>query len=149
MNRKLLSLVSMMAIVMVSATATAADPEPYLNSALMPFYPPLARMARISGKVTLHFVVDSHGDTSEVEAKVETDAPSGNLLREAAIENVQGWKFRWPHPCDCRSKEEAVFIYKFSNKIESPERPDVTVRWFGKTNVIRVEIEGDAVEHSG
>jgi hypothetical protein len=43
---------------------------------------------------------------------------------------------------------EAVFVYRLFGKLESPERPSVIVKWFEKTSVIRVEIEGDAVQPS-
>jgi TonB family protein len=105
----------------------------------MPFYPQLARQARIEGKVSLRFAVNEQGDTSEVEV-----VTGHQLLRQATIESVQGWKFRWPNPCACRVKKEAVFVYKISGELESPDRPSVTVKWFGKTGVIRVEIEVDA-----
>jgi TonB family protein len=137
-TKRLLS--TLIAVLLLSATTLGADPEPYLKSAPMPFYSPLARQARIQGKVSLHFVVNEQGDTSDVEAV------SGNqMLRQAAIESVQGWKFGWPHPCTCRVKREAIFVYKLSREPESPDRPNVTVRWFGKTGVIRVEIEGDPI----
>ena len=77
-------------------------------------------------------------------ATVETVAVNAkDLLRRAAMENLENWKFAWPHPCTCHAKQKAIFFYKFSGKLESRERPTVTVRWFGKTGVIRVEIEGD------
>jgi hypothetical protein len=127
----------------------AADSEPYLKSAPMPFYPRVARLARLSAQVKLNFFVDQNGNTSEIEAEVKTDAPNGaGFLRDDAIKNVRGWKFARPQPCSCRTKREAVFIYQFSGQLESPERPNVTVRWFGKTRMIRVEIEGDLIEHS-
>jgi hypothetical protein len=131
-------------VLLLSISSFAADPQPYLKSALMPFYPPLARQAQIAGKVTLDFVVNELGDTSEITATVETKAVyAKDLLRQAAIENIQNWKFAWPHSCSCRAKQKAIFFYKFSGKLESPEGPTVTVRWFGKTGVIRVEIDGD------
>ena len=130
-----LSLVSLLL-----AAAIGADPEPYLKSAPMPFYPPLARQARIEGKVSLRFVVNEQGDTSEIEADT-----GHRLLRQAAIASVQGWKFGWPHPCACRVKREAVFVYKISGVLESADRPSLTVRWFGKMSVIKIEIEGDAI----
>jgi TonB family protein len=135
--------ISIPLLLLLSISSFAADPEPYLKSAPMPFYSPLARLARISGTIHLHFTVDGQGNTSAVEASTANE-----LLRRTAIENVQNWKFGWPQPCDCRSQREAIFVYKFSGKMESPERPNVTVRWFGKTKVIRVEIEGDLIEHS-
>jgi TonB family protein len=59
----------------------------------MPFYPPLARQARMEGKVLLRFAVNEQGGTSEVEA-----ATGHQMVRQAAIESVQGWKFGWPIP---------------------------------------------------
>jgi hypothetical protein len=135
--------ISIPLLLLLSISSFAADPEPYLKSAPMPFYSPLARQARIAGTIHLRFAVDGLGNTSDIEA-----SPANELLRRIAIENVQNWKFAWPQPCDCRSQREAVFVYKFSGQMESPERPNVTVRWFGKTKVIRVEIEGDLIEHS-
>jgi TonB family protein len=131
---------ALIVFLLLSTTSFGADPEPYLKSASMPFYPSLARQARIEGTVTLRFVVNEQGDTSEVEA-----VTGHQLLRQAAIESVQGWKLAWPQTCACRVKREAVFVYKISGELESPDRPSVTVKWFGKTSVIRVEIEGDAV----
>ena len=132
-----------------AAHSMAADSEPYLRSAPMPFYPRLARLARLSAQVRLHFIVDQDGNTSEIEAETKTDAINGAaILRDEAIENVRSWKFARSVPCGCRSKMEASIIYKFSGELESPERPNVTVRWFGKTDTIRVEIEGDLIPHS-
>ena len=129
-------------LVLLTTSSFGADPELFLKSAPMPFYPPLCRQARISGSVKLRFTVDEQGDTSDVEAV--TGHP---MLKEAAVQNVRGWKFL-PHPRTGRAKEEAVFVYEFSGKLESPARPNVTVRWFGKTGVIRVEVEGDLIMHS-
>ena len=131
-----------------SVHSVAADPEPYLKSAPMPFYPRLARLARLSGRVNLDFLVDQEGNTSEIEAEVKTDAANGaGLLREAAIENLRNWKYAWSSPGSGRSRKKVLFVYKFSGELESPERPSVTVRWFGKTDPIRVEIEGDSIQH--
>ena len=55
---------ALIVVLLLSTTFLGADPEPYLKSAPMPFYPALARQARIEGKVTLRFVVNEQGDTS-------------------------------------------------------------------------------------
>jgi TonB family protein len=130
-----MSRISMVLFLLLSASSFAADPELYLKSAPMPFYPGLARAARIEGKVSLRLTVDEQGDTSEVEAT------SGHImLRQAAIDNVKGWKFGWPQPCMCRVHREVVFLYKLSGKQETSESPTATVKWFGKT---RVEVQAD------
>jgi outer membrane biosynthesis protein TonB len=54
-------------VLLLTLPALAADAEPYLKSAPMPFYPPLPLQARIEGKVSLRFAIDEQGRTSEVE----------------------------------------------------------------------------------
>ncbi len=91
--------------------------------------------------VLLHFTVNEQGDTSEIEA-----VRGHELLQHAATDNLQNWKFGWPHPCACRVKKEAIFIYKLSGELESAARPIVMVKWFGKIGVVRVEIQSDLVQ---
>ena len=111
----------------------AADPEPFLKSAPMPFYPPLARQARIEGTVKLRATVNQDGDISNIEAL------SGHLLlRNATVEYVKSWKFGWQHPCACTVQRDVTFVYKISEKEASPDSPVVVVKWFGMD---RVEIE--------
>ena len=96
---KKIALVSI--VVLLNFSALAADPEPYLKSAPMPFYPPLCRSARISGTVTLHFTVNEKGDTSDVNA-----VGGHQMLREAAIQSVQNWKFAWANPANAASRRK-------------------------------------------
>ena len=134
-------------ILLFAVSAFGAEPAAYLKSAPIPFYPALARQARVTGKVTLEFVVTEQGDTSEIKAVVESEAVNAKeLLRRAAVENLQNWKFAWPNPCNCHSKRKVIFSYQLSSEMASPLRPSVTVRWFGNTDVIRVEIEADAYQ---
>jgi len=131
-------------VLLLAVNAFGAEPTAYLKSARIPFYPALARQARVTGMVTLNFVITEQGDTSEIKAVVESEAVNAKeLLRQAAMDNLQNWKFAWPHPCSCQSKRKVIFSYQLSSEMESPGRPSVTVRWFGRTEVIRVEIEGD------
>jgi TonB family protein len=126
-------------LLLLSISSFAADPEPYLKTAPMPFYPPLCLQARIQGQVILHYSVDEHGGTSEIEA---VSGPP--LLQRAAIEEVQGWKFSWDHPCACRVKREVVFVYTFGDWVDE-EGPNSIVKWFGKGPVNRVEIQGGLI----
>lgn len=132
MNRR--SLLAFL-MLLVSSSSLAADPEPYLKSAPMPFYPPLCRSARISGKVTIHFTINEQGDTSEVEA-----GGGHQLLREAAVQNVQNWKFGWSNPCNCRVKKNVIFIFSLNSHLDE-NGPSSVVRWFGKSPVKKIEIE--------
>ena len=54
-----------------------------------PAYPPLARMARIQGKVTLHAIIDKEGRVAELQ--VISGHP---LLVEAALAAVRNWRYR-------------------------------------------------------
>jgi protein TonB len=54
-----------------------------------PLYPPLARQARIQGKVTLHAIIDKDGRVSQLE--VVSGHP---LLVKAALDAVQNWRYQ-------------------------------------------------------
>ena len=120
-------------LILATSTASAADPEAFLKSAPMPFYPPLARQARVERTVTLRVTIDQDGNAKDVEAL------SGHpLLRNATVEYVKGWKLAWSHPCFCTVKRDVTFLYKISGKEATADSPLATVRWFG---ISRVEIE--------
>jgi TonB family protein len=125
-------------VLLLTLPVLGADPEPYLKSAPMPFYPPLALQARIEGKVSLHFAIDEQGQTAEVEA-----ITGNKMLQDAAIDNIRDWKF-WPPRCACRVRREAVFVYRLSADAQS--EATVVVKWFGKAGQIRVEIEGEPAQ---
>ena len=54
-----------------------------------PIYPPLARQARIQGKVQLHAIIDKEGHVSQLE--VVSGHP---LLVKAALDAVQNWRYQ-------------------------------------------------------
>ncbi len=54
-----------------------------------PVYPPLARQARIQGKVQLHAIIDKEGRVSELQ--VVSGHP---LLVKAALDAVQNWRYQ-------------------------------------------------------
>jgi TonB family protein len=126
---------ALIAVLLLNLSAAGADPEPFLKSAPVPFYPPLCRQARIQGQVILHFTVNEKGDTSDVEAV--TGHP---MLQRAAIEEVQTWKYGWDRPCACKVKRKVVFVYTFGDWMDDDE-PSSVVRWFGRGPVFRVEIQ--------
>ena len=74
------ALPSLFLVLLLALSAFGSEPEAYLKSAPVPFYPPLARQARVTGKVTLNFVVTEQGDTSEIDAIVETEAVNAKEL---------------------------------------------------------------------
>jgi len=126
---------TLIAVLLLTLSSAGIEPEPFLKSAPMPFYPPLCRQARIQGQVILHFTINERGDTSDVEAV--TGPP---MLQRAAVEEVQSWKFSWDHPCACQVKREVVFVYAFGDWMDE-EGPISVVKWFGKGPVTRVEIQ--------
>jgi protein TonB len=54
-----------------------------------PIYPPLARQARIQGKVQLHAIIDKEGRVGELQ--VVSGHP---LLVKAALDAVQNWRYQ-------------------------------------------------------
>jgi TonB family protein len=123
---------ALLCTLLMGVTAFAADPEPFLKSAPMPFYPPLARQARVEGKVVLRVTINQAGESS-VEG---LSGPA--LLRDATVEYVKEWKVGWPHLCACTVSREVTFVYKILMPEATPDSPIATVRWFGMS---RVEID--------
>ena len=56
---------------------------------VQPIYPPIARAARVQGSVQIEVVIDEEGNV--ISATVVDGHP---LLRQAALEAAQQWKFR-------------------------------------------------------
>jgi TonB family protein len=123
---------AILSLLVLCSLSVAADPQPFLESAPMPFYPPLARTARVQGTVTLRVAIAQDGT-----ATVET--VSGHpLLRYATARYVKAWKFGWEQPCTCTAKKDITFVYKISDREAAPDSPTAIVRWFGTS---RVEVE--------
>jgi len=98
----------------------------------MPFYPPLARQARVQGVVNLRIVVAQDGT-------VTIDSASGHpLLRDTTAEYVKTWKFGWQQPCACTVKRDVSFVYKISDSKAESDSPIAIVKWFGSS---KVEVE--------
>jgi TonB family protein len=93
---------------LVCPAALAQTDEPELVSANIPFYPPLARQARVYGSVTVAFTLPANsGEPTDVEAV------SGHaMLKSAAVENVKSWHFRNSYAVG--RKYETTFHYTLS-----------------------------------
>lgn len=80
-----------------AATADAADGKPLEVGSLLPkatdkpapTYPPTARVARVTGRVTVFLMLDEKGMVARIE---RTDGPE--MLRGAAADAARRWKFR-------------------------------------------------------
>ena len=91
-NRWLAGILSVCAAVSVAQVAEPPRKLPVVKSGEMPFYPPLANMARIQGDVHLRVTTDGSGVASVV---VESGQP---MLAKAAEDNVRTWKFEPNEP---------------------------------------------------
>jgi TonB family protein len=86
----------------------AQTDEPELLSASIPFFPPLARQARVYGTVTVAFTLA--GNSGE---PVNVESVSGHpMLKSAAVENVRTWRFRNTYAVE--RKYETTFHYTLS-----------------------------------
>lgn len=103
-----LTLLAFLLLLALSAVAQTTDPT--LKSWGEIKYPPLARQARIQGKVQLEFWVNHDGDV------VSVNVVSGHpMLAPAAAENVKTWKFSTAKnaPLDDR-RYEMIFDFELS-----------------------------------
>lgn len=82
-----------------------------------PVYPPLARAARIQGKVLLRAVIDKHGVVKELTA-----VEGHPMLIPAAMESVKSWKYK-PYYKDGKPVEvETTITVNFT--LAKPEATD-------------------------
>src|SRR5882724_12931912 len=92
-----------------AAQTTVSPPpsEPVLKNSGSPTYPPLAKVARVSGQVKLEFVVNGVGDV--VSVMVVSGPP---MLAPAAVDAVNSWKFRMPKRASLEDMHlETIFDY--------------------------------------
>jgi hypothetical protein len=78
-----------------------------------PGFPPIARTAYVTGKITLTVTIDVDGNVSHVDAttddpKLRDHAP---LLQKYAVENMQHWTFAKPHSAPFT--QVIVYDYEF------------------------------------
>jgi TonB family protein len=122
MKRALLPILGSFAFCCLSLAQSL--PDPILQSAQMPKYPPLALAARIEGEVKVSFVLDDKGEVASVDVK------SGHpMLKEAAAAIVRSWKFDLPKDLfRTEWKYDTTFRYHLSGKeLESNETAKLTV----------------------
>src|SRR5258706_6529512 len=83
-----------------------------------PAYPPLARMARIPGRVVLLMTIEAYGNV--IDAKTTTDDKSHPLLKSDAITNIRHWTFTKP------SAASYAQIITYDYEIDESRPPDST-----------------------
>src|SRR5712691_10875384 len=95
-HRLLFPVLAVLALVVMTAAQTVvpkgvlpADADNHIIHRVEPTVPPLARAARVGGKVKLHIIISPSGDVSTVSLI------SGHpMLAPAAIEAVKQWKYK-------------------------------------------------------
>jgi hypothetical protein len=95
------------AILLAGCPLAAQGEYPLVVRADVPQYPPLARMAKITGKIEAEFTV-KNGEVVNAEAK------SGHpLLVKATTDNIKTWRFS--------SKVSGMFATTFDYQVEGSE----------------------------
>lgn len=103
--------------------AAQVQNEPILLSYGTPVYPPIARAARVSGRVEVNFSINTAGETNGVAA---TSGPA--MLRGGAEAFVKGWKFNL-NGVNPGEQYSTTIDYKAVERIYDPRSgPPLTVR---------------------
>ena len=77
-----------------------------------PGYPPAARAAHVTGKITLAVTIDADGNVVHVGATAEDPRQQAHpLLQKFAVENMQHWTFA--KPASAPYTEVIVYDYEF------------------------------------
>jgi TonB family protein len=103
--------------VFYAASACAqVSPGPVLTGPPNVQYPPIARAARVTGKVVVDFSIDSNGSTVSVQTV------SGPEMLRGAVENqIRQWRFKTPLPVSAQVDFEATYTFGPNSEAESLE----------------------------
>ena len=96
-----------MLIVFLFASTVLSSHE-CIESFEVPFYPPLAIQARISGDVRLTFEIDEEGRAKNVKAK------GHQLFTPTAIASIVNTKF----DAGCRGPFDLTYLYEFEEELD-------------------------------
>jgi TonB family protein len=81
-----------------------------------PYYPPLARTANLSGRVTLAVTIDKNGSVTSAEPGTrESITQAHPVLLKSAVENIQHWTF--VKPPFAPYTETVVYDYEFDQSL--------------------------------
>src|SRR5258706_15444471 len=115
--------------------------EPILKNPGSPKYPPLARVARVQGKVILEFVVNHDGDVASV---MVVSGPA--MLSEVAAYIVNTWKFQMPKSNSLEDLHlETVFDYVLDDGSAGSQPPVV----FDSFHHVTFRTEPMMIDHAG
>lgn len=130
---------SSVAVVLLSLTMSVVPGRaqgPYVAFFSAPSYPPIARQAMISGRVTLDIQIEKNGAIKQIRDRY-SDNP---LLLEASRVCVSEWKF---HESKYGHDASITFFYSFSGRV-AEVNPKTTVRADFPGASLRVFVVTDA-----
>jgi hypothetical protein len=120
-----LRIVGLLAVVLMTVSASgqtapeaAAPAVPILQVAALPVYPPIAKAAHVTGKVTVQVdIKDGLVAKTEVLSKPDV-ASGGRLLESPTVENLKSWRFA--------ANVTGVFTVTYTYEISDTETDDPT-----------------------
>jgi TonB family protein len=89
-----------------------------------PIYPPLARVARIQGNVTLKVTIDANGNVYNVEVADDPAHQAREMLVQSASNNMMRWTFEKPPAAPFI--QLVVYQYKFDRSLPANNNNPIT-----------------------
>jgi TonB family protein len=87
-----------------------------------PTFPPIARTAHVTGKITLKVTIDADGKVTNVESAADTSVQQTHpLLQKSAAENMQHWTFA--NPTSSPHSQTIVYDYEFDPSLPAEGGP--------------------------
>jgi TonB family protein len=87
----------------------------------LPFYPPLAAVAHITGTVTLTLTIDADGRVADVKA----ETAGSRIFESTTIANARRWTFA--KPVSSPVKQALVYDYKIDDSVPMDGPTKVTL----------------------
>lgn len=98
--------------ILVTAASLVAQEHLCVKDLAVPYYAPLARMARAQGKVVLDIQVLADGHVGDVKASGAVP-----LLQEEAEKNIRKWTFgNFPPGSKFPIRHRIVYVYRLEGK---------------------------------
>ena len=88
-----------------------------------PVYPPIARTAHVTGKVSVALTINADGKVADVKATTtESNVPASHLLEAMTVTNIRRWTFAKPRIAPY--KQTIVYDYEIdkSAPLDSPTK---------------------------
>jgi TonB family protein len=120
--RNILRIAGLLSVVLMAISApgqttpnAAAPAVPILQGAALPVYPPIAKAARVTGKVIVRVTVK---DGLVVQTDVLSKASGQRFLETPTVENLKTWRFA--------ADVDGTFTVTYTYEISGKESDDLT-----------------------